>query len=103
MAQTTSNTFDLVLGIVLIILGVLMLVGSLDIPFLKEIVAVLLVVVGIVMLVQKQSMVLALVAIAVGVLMLVSGEFGQLVDTILTITIGVALVVGGVLKVLGKW
>lgn len=103
MAKTTSNTFDLVIGIVLIILGVLMLVGSLDIPFLKEIVAVLLVVVGIVMLVQKQSMVLALVAIAVGVLMLVSGEFGQLVDTILTITIGVALVVGGVLKVLGKW
>lgn len=103
MAKATSNTFDLVLGIVLIVLGVLMLVGSLDIPFLKEIVAILLIVVGIVMLVQKQSLIVAIVAIAVGVLMLVSGEFGQLVDTILTIAIGVALIVGGVLKVLGKW
>ena len=94
------------LGVILIVLGVLMLVGNLDIPYLTEIVAIALIVAGVLMLLKKfvkGPMILAIILIAAGVIILVFEQVAREVSAILTLIVGIGLILLGILKLVGKW
>lgn len=105
MARSTNDT---VIGIVLLVLGLLLLLGWLDIPFLSTIIGVVLVVLGILALVGSGPMpknpLLGVVLVVLGVLVLVpmlgiGGALASLIETI----VAIVLIVAGILKLVGKW
>ncbi len=98
-----------ILGIVLIVLGALLVLNWIRIPFLTEVVGIGLIVLGILMLMGRfgGGTILGIVAIVLGALVLV-GRIPGFVDVvgdiwrILTLVVGILLIVFGALKVLGK-
>lgn len=98
-----------VLGIVLIVLGALLLLNWIRIPFLTEVVGIGLIVLGVLMLMGRMggSSILGIVAIVLGALVLI-GRIPGFVDAvgdlwrIITLVIGVLLIVFGALKMMGK-
>lgn len=104
MARTQNDTL---LGIVFLVLGVLILLGFLPIPFLTEIVAVAAIVVGVLTLMGtfRAATWVAVVLIVLGILLLLSNPIGALlsnvVGTVLDVLIGLALIVLGILKLAG--
>lgn len=105
MARSQNDT---ILGIVLIVLGALILLGFLDIPFLTEIAAIIAIVVGVLMLMGKfrGATWIAVTLIILGILLLASNPLGRvlsgIVGTILDILIGVVLLILGILKLMGR-
>lgn len=98
-----------VLGIILIVLGALLLLGWLSIPYLSTIVGVGLVVLGILMLMGRMpgGTILAVVAIVLGVLLLLDRipafeEATKDLWRIITTVVAVLLIVFGAMKVMGK-
>ncbi len=94
---------DKVIGIVLLVLGILFVVGFIDIPYLDELVAVAALVAGVLVLIHKLRgpQWLGITLIVVGALMLVTPWLSFLAGTIaalLNLAIGVVLIVLGVLR-----
>ncbi len=97
------------LGIVLVVLGALLLLNWIRIPFLTEVVGVGLIVLGILMLVGTVGggSILGIVAIVLGALVLI-GRIPGFVDAvgdlwrIITVVVGVLLIVFGAMKIMGK-
>ena len=102
MARSTNDT---VIGVVMLVLGILLLLGPLSLGPLVWIAAVAAIVVGIVILVQKgrNSMPIGLVLIVLGVLVLAFDQLSRNIAGTLNLVVGVLLVVGGILKLMGKW
>ena len=100
-----ANTLDIVLGVVFIIVGAFMLASKLAIPYLDVVAGVALIVVGALMLMGRfrGPQWLAIVAVLAGAAILVFSFIGGVVATVLNIAIGIVLVVGGVLKLVGRW
>lgn len=104
--MVAANT-NLVLGIVLVVLGILVLTGNF--PFLSAIIylaGIALIVVGILMLLKKMAggTVLGVAAIVAGALLVIPAQFlgGGVIANVLHITIGVVLLVFGILKLSQK-
>jgi hypothetical protein len=96
-----------IVGIVLLVLGLLLLLGWIGIPFLGTIIGIVLVVVGVMALIgagpMKKNVVLGVVLLVLGVLVLVpwlgiGAGLGHLLETI----VAIALVVVGILKIMDK-
>ncbi len=102
MARATSDSNQLI-GIILIAVGSLMLLGWLDVPFLVEVAAIGLIVVGVMILAGKfaGSTPIGVTAIVLGILLLIplGAGLASVIDTL----VGVLVLVAGVLKLLGKW
>ncbi len=102
MARSTTDNSQLV-GIVLIAVGALMLLGWLDIPFLVEIAAIGLIVVGVMIMASKLAgeTWMGVVAVVLGIVLLIplGAQLASIIDTL----VGVLVLVAGVLKLLGKW
>ena len=103
MALSTNQ----IVGILLIVLGAVLLLGWLNIPYLGTIVGIVLVVLGIMALVgagpMAKNMVLGVVLVILGVLCLIprlgiGGAIGGLLETI----VAIVLIVVGILKLIGK-
>lgn len=104
--MVAANT-NLVLGIVLVVLGILVLTGNF--PFLAAIVylaGIALIVLGILMILKKMAggAALGVAAIVAGALLVIPADFlgGGVFVTVLHLTIGVALLVFGILKLVKK-
>lgn len=104
MAISTNQ----IIGILLIVLGVVLLANWLSIPYLSTIIAILLIVVGVMALIGTRqipkNLILGVILIVLAVILLVSpwgvaGRVSAIVETI----IAILLIVGGILKLLGKW
>ncbi|MGB0653760.1 MAG: hypothetical protein ACPGQL_11240 [Thermoplasmatota archaeon] len=97
------STPDLVIGILLTVLGILMLMGRLAIPYLLEAAAIGLIIIGVLMLLGRLagSQLVAVAALVVGVLLLLplGASFGPL----LHLVAAVLVLVAGILKLLGTW
>lgn len=96
-----------IVGIVFIVLGALLLLGWLHIPFLPTIIGILLVVLGILALMgtslMRKNVVLGIVLVVLGVLILVPGlGIGYALASLVQTIVAVALIVVGVLKLMGK-
>ncbi len=102
MAGSSVDT-DQLIGILLVALGSMMILGWLDIPFLVEIAAIGLIVVGVMILAGKfkGSTLAGVVAIVLGIVILI--PLGAALAGILSTLVGVAAIVAGVLKLMGKW
>ncbi|MES2154804.1 MAG: hypothetical protein V4510_06675 [bacterium] len=85
-------------GVLLVALGILMLLGPLDLGILVTIAAVMLVVLGLLMLVdqRRSSKVGAAVCVAVGLGLLFSTKLHQGVTLVLDIVLGVILLLFGI-------
>jgi hypothetical protein len=103
MALSTNQ----IVGIILIVLGAVLLLGWLNIPFLGTIVGIALIVLGIMALMgsgpMAKNMVLGVVLLILGVLCLIpwlgiGGAIGSLIETI----VAIVLIVVGIMKVAGK-
>ena len=103
MALSTNQ----VVGILLIVLGAVLLLGWLNIPFLGTIVGIILLVLGIMALMgagpMSKNAVLGVVLVVLGVLCLIpwlgiGSSIGALLETI----VAIVLIVVGILKVAGK-
>lgn len=103
MALSTNQ----IVGILLIVLGVILLLGWLNIPFLGTIVGIVLIVLGVMALMgagpMSKNLVLGIVLLILGVLCLIpwlgiGSGIGALLETI----VAIVLIVVGILKVAGK-
>jgi hypothetical protein len=97
------------IGIILLAVGVLLLLGWLDIPFLTEIVAIAMIVIGILILVGKFSgpAWLGVLLIVLGILVFLKGlpfldAIGRTVAGLIDTIVAVILIVLGILKLVGK-
>lgn len=102
-----ASNADLILGIVLIVIGALMLLGKLGIPFLEEILGIAALVVGILILIGRVGGAtwMGVALVVVGVLILATRFLDFITGTvadIINIVLGIILVVFGILKVMGK-
>jgi hypothetical protein len=102
MARSTNDT---VIGVVMLVLGILLLLGPLSLGPLVWIAAVAAVIIGIVILVQKgrNSMAMGIALIVIGILVLAFDRLAANIAGTLNLVVGVLLVIGGILKLMGKW
>lgn len=98
-----------IVGIVLAVLGALLLLKWLSIPYLATIIAVALIIVGILILMKKFQGApwMGWTAIVLGALVVLSDlpfmqSLGNTVASLLTTAVAVILIVVGVMKYLGK-
>jgi hypothetical protein len=103
MAMSTNQ----VVGILLIILGAVLLLGWLNIPFLGTIVGIVLVVLGILALMgagpMPKNMVLGIVLVILGILVLIPDlGIGRGLGDLVELIVGIVLIIVGVLKLAGK-
>jgi uncharacterized membrane protein HdeD (DUF308 family) len=100
-----ADRMNLILGVVLIVLGILVLTGNIYLGPIVTVAGILLIVVGVLMLINRLpgGTVLAVVAIVLGALLLIPNNVMPEVGArVLQLTIGVILLVYGILKVAGK-
>ena len=96
-----------IVGIVLLVLGLLLLLGWIGIPFLGTIIGIVLIVVGIMALVgagpMAKNTVLGVVLVVLGVLLLVPQlGLGHAIGSLLETIIAIVLIIVGVLKIANK-
>jgi hypothetical protein len=105
--MTKTTTTNQVIGAILIVLGALLLLGWLDIPFLGTIVGIALIVLGLLAVVGAGPMpkngLLGIILVALGVVVLiptlgVGGAVAGLLETV----VAIVLIVVGILKVMGR-
>src|SRR5687767_11479806 len=92
-----------VVGIVLLILGIVLLAGWLNIPYLGIIVGIVLVVLGVMALIgagpMAKNVILGAVLLVLGILCLIPAlGMGQAVGAVLETVVAVILIVVGILK-----
>ncbi len=101
------STMDTAVGIVLVIVGALGLLGQIGLGWIVTVAAVAAVVVGILMLLGKMQgrTMGAIVLLALGILLLFPDilNIGATLGGIIEVVAAVALVILGVLKLMGKW
>lgn len=102
MARSQNDT---VIGVVMLVLGILLLLGPLSLGPLVWLAAVAAIVIGIVVLVQKgrNSMALGIGLLVAGILVLAFDRLAANIAGTLNLVVGVLLVIGGILKLMGKW
>ena len=107
----TKDKKALILGIVMVVLGILLLTGSLKIgPWVVFGAAIVLIVLGVLMVAKTLpgGMLVGIVAIVLGALVILPNDLvpdNDVIETILGVidlVIGVLLIVFGVLKIIGK-
>ena len=98
-----------IVGWLLIILGALLLLGWLDIPYLTEIIAIALIIVGILILIKSIGgpTWLAIVLIVLGAVVLLKGlpfmsDIGHTLGAVIDTIVAVLCIVVGALKVMNK-
>jgi hypothetical protein len=96
-----------IVGLVLVVLGALLLLGWLHIPFLGTIIGVILVVLGVLALVgsgpMRKNAVLGVVLVVLGVLILVPGlGIGYALASLVQTVVAILLIVVGILKLMDK-
>lgn len=94
---------DKIIGIVLLVLGILFTIGTIDVPFLGELVALAALVIGILMLMGKMDGAtwLAITLVVVGAVMLATPWLAfleGLIAGLLNLAIGIVLIVLGVMR-----
>ncbi len=99
------STPDLVIGLLLTVLGGLALLGRVGLGFMVLLVGVLALIVGILQLLGRVSgsKPVAISLVVVGVLLLVPNFIGDLLGDILETVAAAALLVLGILKLMGRW
>ena len=108
MAAAKASNDSMILGIVLIVLGILVLVGPLDVPFVVEAAAVLLIIASILMFMGKLSggNIVAVILLGLALLLLFPNALGDKLSDILSLVVELAVGIGllfyGILKVTGK-
>lgn len=107
MARSKLSTMDLVVGIALLVLGILVLIGRIGIPYFSLILGIIVLVVGILMLFGRLSGAkwLGVLLTVLGVILLFTDYLGGVVrvlETISEVLIGVVLIVLGALKLMGR-
>jgi hypothetical protein len=103
MALSTNQ----IVGILLIVLGVVLLAGWLNIPYLGIIVGIVLVVLGVMALIgarpMAKNMVLGVVLLILGILCLIPAlGMGNAIGALLETLVAIVLIVVGILKLIGK-
>ena len=103
MALSTNQ----IVGILLIVLGVVLLAGWLNIPYLGIIVGIVLVVLGVMALIgagpMSKNVVLGAVLLVLGILCLIPAlGMGNAIGALLETIVAIILIVVGIMKVAGK-
>lgn len=103
-----AATADIIVGVLLLVLGILVLIGALGIPYFTLILGIAAIVFGVLMLIGRVrgGNVGGIILLAVGIILVATNwlrEVTAVIETVANIVVGVVLVLMGALKLMGKW